>query len=94
MPDVASPPTDVLGKEIVKKNLNEERRHTNPPISADTEEAGAPVPAGPDNRGDCGRATGPPDRLLHHGLDWRMAPRESRRVIHLETKKTVQKNSH
>lgn len=94
MPDAAFLPTGVLGKKIVKENLKEEKKHTNSPISADTEEAGAPVPTSLDNRCDCGPATGSPDRLLHHSLGWCMAPGESRMVINLETKKMVQKDNH
>ena len=93
MPDAAFLPTGVLGKKIVKENLKEEKKHTNSPISADTEEAGAPVPTSLDDH-DCGPATGSPDRLLHHSLGWCMAPGESRMVINLETKKIVQKDNH
>lgn len=83
-----------MGKKTGKENLNEEGRHTNSPLFADTEEPGAPVPASPDNRRDRGPATGSPDRLLHHGLGWLVAPGESRMVIYLKTKEMVQKDNH
>ena len=61
--------------------MNEEEKHTNSPVSTDTEEAGAPVPASRDNRCDCRPASGTPGGLLHHSLGWCMVPRESRTVI-------------
>lgn len=94
MPDVAPAPRDALGKKTVKEDSNEEGKRTDSPVSADTEEAGAPVSPSLDNRCDCGPARGSPDRLLHHSLGWCMAPRESKTVISLKTKVMVQKDNH
>ena len=91
-PNVVFLPTGVSGKKIVK-NLKEEKKHTDSPISADTEEASAPVPTSLDNGCDCCPAAGSPDRLLHHSLGWCTAPGESRMVINLETK-MIQKDTH
>lgn len=93
VPAVAFPLTDVLEKKIVRRNLNEEEKRTNSPISADTEETGAPAPASLDNCCDCRPATGSPNRLLHHSTGWYMGPGESRMMINLETK-VFQNNNH
>lgn len=94
MPDVAPAPRDALGKKTVKEDLNKEGTRTDSPVSADTEEAGAPVSPSLDNRCDGGPARGSPERLLHHSLSWPMAPGESKTVIHLKTKAMVQKDNH
>lgn len=92
MSDVAFSLTDVLGNKIVR-NLSEEEKRTNSPVSADTEEAGAPVPTSLNNRCDCGLATSSTDRLLHHSTGWYMAPGESKMIINLEIK-MLQRDNH
>lgn len=93
MPDVAPAPRDDLGKKIVK-GLSEEGTHTDSPVSADTEEARAPVSPSLDDRCDGSSARASPVGLLHHSLGWRMAPGESKTVINLKTKGMVQKDNH
>lgn len=66
---------------MVKRCLSEKETRTDFPVSADTEEAGAPVPTSLNNSCDCGPATGSTDWLLHHDMSWHMAPGESRMMV-------------
>lgn len=71
---------------MVRRSLSEKKARTDFPVSADAEEAGAPVPTSLDNGRDCGPAAGSTDRLLHHGSSWYLAPEESRMMVNLLTK--------
>lgn len=66
--------------------MSEKETRTDFPISADTEEAGAPVSTSLNNSCDRGPAAGSADRLLHHGTSWYLAPGESRMMINLLAK--------
>lgn len=70
--------------------MREKEARTDFPVSADAEEAGAPVPTSLDDGRDCGPAAGSADRLLHHGTSWYLAPGESRMMLNLLTE--MQKN--
>ncbi|KAL6092202.1 hypothetical protein STEG23_032980 [Scotinomys teguina] len=83
---VAFPLTDTLQEKTLRRSSSEKETRTDFPISADIEEAGAPVSTGLNNSCDCGPATGSSDGLLHHGTSWYLAPGESRRMIDLLTK--------
>lgn len=65
---------------MVRRSLHKKETHTDFPVFADVEEAGAPVPTSRNNGCDCGPATGSADRLLHHGTGWYRVPGESRVV--------------
>lgn len=70
---------------MVRRSLREKEARTDFPVSADTKEAGAPVPTSLDDGCDCGPAAGSADRLLHDGTSWYLAPGESRMMLNLLT---------